>query len=187
MTTQNKVYRINGKEIKQAGAWEDDKNFGHNDVNDVVNQLLEALSDKEEECKHLDMGKHPFTGVPMCTKCGWWNKEEPKQEECGACDYEEKYNRKITPSRHTCTTKQSTSLKEVPLRDKIDFIQDRLLNDHVTTEQSITEVLEVFQSHLVKEIETLEPAKYIKMDEECLDGYTFAKEDIIKIINNIIK
>lgn len=42
-----KTYKINGKEIPQAGAWGDDKNFGHNDVNDVVNQLLEALSDKE--------------------------------------------------------------------------------------------------------------------------------------------
>jgi len=98
MTTQNKVYRINGKEIKQAGAWEDDKNFGHNDVNDVVNQLLEALSDKQE-CKHKNTGN--------CLAC-YREEIEPKQEELVERD-------PIMRNRHIICPiepKQSTSLKE---------------------------------------------------------------------------
>lgn len=86
-------------------------------------------------------------------------------------------------SSRTLEEKQSTSLREVPLRDKIDFIQDRLLNDHVTTEESITEILQVFQSHLLKEID--ENAGYYEMPLT-KTGYLI-RNDIIKIINNLTK
>lgn len=81
--------------------------------------------------------------------------------------------------------KQSTSLKEVPLRDKIDFIQDRLLNDHITTEESITEILEVVQSHLIKEVEN--ECQVYACSRKCggISPRCILDTDIIKIINNI--
>ena len=186
-----KIYKINGKEIGEFDVNE----LNHDYTANKFNELLEALIEKKEEGEICTCDIYCHNGVNMnnCVyKPHHVNKEEAKQEDCGACDYEGKHNRKITPSRHTCTPEQSTSLKEVPLKDKIDFIQDRLLNDHVTTEESITEILEVVQSHIVKEIESYQkPPRYGEIDKKSGMQAVFPQiitlEDIIKIINTLTK
>lgn len=110
--------------------------------------------------------------------CG---KEEMKQEECKRCV--DRWNINL---QHTCAlgtptgeigTKQSTSLKD-------DW--DNLDVPYLTTKEK-DKVLKLIQSHLLKEVEQVEPTQYVKKDSELNQTYTQAKLDIIKIINNITK
>ena len=226
-----KVYKINGKEIQGFEGRKIQSTFGEGVELPVeqakINELLEALSDKEEvkpcrgcelhalenmtgfipnkcvgdckpkqeECEHEISSKqvHDNKGTyhiagNTCLKCGlheldWGTK--PEQEEC---KHDYPYlgdNQDICTKCNIPRPKQSTSLKEVPLRDKIDFIQDRLLNDHITTEESITEILEVVQSHIVKEIEN--ECQVYACSRKCggISPRCILDTDIIKIINNI--
>lgn len=143
-----------------------------NEIIGVVNDL--ALSDKEEECNCCGWDDNRYTHEPGCNL-----REKPKQEEC---EHKWQSSTKLTQSCEKCAfvkTKQSTSLKEYVLRIVLDNYGEPV--------QTTDKVLELIQSHLVKEIETLEPDKYMKMHDKRLDGYTFAKQDIITIINNISK
>lgn len=205
-----KTYKINGKAIQELESlYKLDLNPSAywNVVQSRFNQLLEALSDKEEE---IETGGWRI----YKTKNGYWRYErndghyidfktveaarlhakeqnpeieEPKQEEC--LHLKQKILHKLDGStEETCRdcgkdiggSKQSTSLKEAAIS---------LLTGYKTDDRNRFEVadqiLKLIQSHLVKETETLEPSKYVQMDSECLEGYNICKESIIKIINNI--
>lgn len=164
-----------------------------NEIIKVVNSL--ALSDKEEvkPCRGCELhALENMTGF-IPNKCVGDCK--PKQEKCEHDWIPYHLNKENVDIKYeyckTCKAtripelKQSTSLKEVPLRDKIDFIQDRLLNDHITTEESITEILEVVQSHIVKEIEN--ECQVYACSRKCggISPRCILDTDIIKIINNI--
>lgn len=197
-----KTYKINGKAIQELESlYKLDLNPSAywNVVQSRFNQLLEALSDKEETklttgdfVKKDDKGKwvgclgYEKEGIVVGTD-PLKVIEETKQEECE--HLKQKILHKLDGStEETCRdcgkdiggSKQSTSLKEAAIS---------LLTGYKTDDRNRFEVadqiLKLIQSHLVKETETLEPSKYVQMDSECLEGYNICKESIIKIINNI--
>lgn len=217
-----KTYNINGKEVKIDEA----------SPRDTLISLLEALSDKEK-----DKFSPTEELLKMCNK-GYIGGEleheiykpgepllKPKKEDCGACDYEEKHNRKITLGRHTCTKqkvcegdcyfcnplgwadrnpastvttessekmrlehmknrepKQSTSLKEEIAKLMIkenEIGRSITVNWFNFTAEKITKLI---QSYLVKEIESCFRSMSSNSQYDC--GFSDAKQDIIRIINN---
>lgn len=150
----NKIYKINGKEIQGfQGRWD-------GTAEGKINELLEALSDKEEpkpeECKLL------------CLNC--FNKEKGLKEDItlglSECDY--------------CKgVEQSTSLKE-EIYQILDnhFGGFETFNNNIPTEQ----IISLLQSYLLKEIEDKD---FAAVNRHCFDGRVVDLEDIIKIINNI--
>lgn len=160
-----------------------------NEIIKVVNSL--ALSDKEEvkPCRGCELhALENMTGF-IPNKCVGDCK--PKQEKCEH-DWIHLNKENVDIKYEYCKTckatripelKQSTSLKE-SLGRQIQEISDWRLNRTGGLVEA-DKILKLLQSHLVKEVETLEPDKYMKMHDKRLDGYTFAKKDIIKIINNI--
>lgn len=85
-----------------------------------------------------------------------------------------------------CGLPQKEESKDQPSKPSIrDEIRGIVLDNHGDPVKTTDQILDLVKKHLVEEVEILEPAKYVKMHDECLDGYTFAKEDIIKIIKQL--
>lgn len=159
-----KTYKIGNKEIEEFDVNE----LNHDYTAKKYNQLLEALTDKEES---KDLAFDDF----LENKYGQ-REEELKQEECehdwvgfSAIECSRCRKRDDKP-------KQSTSLKE-----GITEIVSHSISVHTITDS----VLKLIQSHLLKEIEKVEATQYVKKDSELSQTYTQAKLDIIKIINNL--
>lgn len=172
-----KTYKINGKEIQGIP-------IKHNGlmVYQTVNELLEALSDKEE--KYFECNKHNISGFGTCSEC----KEKPKQEECehdypylgdnqDICTkcHEPRFKQEECLKcnqcpfvEHTHETKQSISLKE--------SCEKHVRNMDITSSEATEKIFKLIQSHLLKEIQPITN----------LNG-EIEHEDIIKIINNITK
>lgn len=170
-----KVYKINGREIPQAGIWQDGDYFSENSTEYVLNLLLEALADKEET-------KDEINGKQGVLTDNFGKIFEPKQEEiiggAGGDGYkdpltgrglpkQEEYDHYMGYIGKTPESKQSTSLKE----EIVEMISEG--------KTSPDKILSLIQSHLVKEIEknaTIAGAWGIEVLE---------KKTLIKIINNI--
>jgi len=179
-----KTYKINGKEIPQAGIWEDGKgNFRGMATEDVVNQLIEALADREGYCGWCDMGVTKSGHLKECPDY------KPKQEDVFG------YNVKIDEQMpkdtirledkkgNSIEIKKSTSLKEE--------IIETIWTSHgqsTIVPNTTDKILSLIQSHLLKEIELLPKSKLIqKAGDYYACGYGDSRQDIIKIINNLTK
>lgn len=150
-----KTYKINGKEISEAY---EGLHVSGDYLAGKINQLLEALSDNNDECNCCGWDDHGYTHEPGCNlKKALSDKEEEKQ---------------------------STSLKED--RNSLKYQVSYLLwNENNFTKEETDKysekILSLVKSHLVKEI------KGKLVYSEGRDCEIIEKEDIIKIISNISK
>lgn len=159
-----KTYKINGKEIQGfQGRWD-------GTAEGKINELLEALSDKEEKGyvgfdDAWDTPKQCIHGIylvdnTICDKC----LKTKKCVTCGENDHD------------YCTPKQSTSLKELIIQKLVYVgIRKKTYDDLI---KEAEDIISFIQSHLIKEIGEYDTASWNAED---------LKQDIIKIINNIIK
>lgn len=192
-----KTYKINGKEIKGFNISKDI--LGEFAPEHKIDELLEALSDKEEhlhtkQCMEgVENAVNNLKSVTNCAVCTGKLKEDVcfhcggtglhvyEEEFKSVCQKCPRYPNAIIGMLDKdgkcdkCTPKQSISL--------IKQIDD--LTKWVHSDEKIEEIIQVIQSHLVKEIELLVPGKYTLIDHELSSTYTQAKLDIIKIINNL--
>lgn len=148
-----KIYKINGKQI--INDWT------KTSPAQVMEQLLEALSDKEEGNRKCEHGVYP---IYECKKCIKQALEEPNQEECFCGnDFEGHVH-----------TKQSTSLKE-EIYQILDnhFGGFETFNNNKPTEQ----IISLFKTHLLEEIE-----KQGKMQAPENYDIPMARESIINLI-----
>lgn len=142
------------------------------DIYRIANSLLlEALSDKEEW-----KAPRPFYYDNVIGKLRW----SDIHEICS--DKEEKFcgGEPCICEPMMQVPKQSTSLKE----ETEELIYKSIYRDVLTTTETTDKVLKLIQSYLLKEILELES---IHESDEYTCGYEDAKEEIIKIINNITK
>lgn len=151
-----KTYKINGKEISEAY---EGLHVSGDYLAGKINQLLEALSDKEE------LKQEEWKG------CGICNCKYPQF--CEGC-YKADYKCRVCDNE----PKQPTSLKE----EIIETIWMAHGQSAVVPNTS-DKILSLIQSHLVKEIENL--TQETVLDDLKREFPVLYKQDIIKIINNI--
>lgn len=188
----NKIYKIGNKEI-EFDLPDGDYPKGVKELFFGLTHLLEALSDKEEECNCCGWDDNRYTHEPGCNL-----REKPKQEECkGDCYFCNPLGWADRNPASTVTTertekmrlehmknkepKQSTSLKEEVRK----LVKECVYVGELSSEKISDKILSLIQFYLVKEVEQVEPTQYVKRDSELNQTYTQAKLDIIKIINNI--
>lgn len=213
------TYKINGKEIQGIP-------IKHNElmVYQTINELLKALSDKEEKCKWCKAGipENCAEQSDLAETVARLDKQALKDSEvieiprptykseclhnsvsngyCGQCGKYfgglncTKCGEEVDRSQqfaHKCKSKeedylsgrqpkQSTSLKE----EIIETIWMAHGQSAVVPNTS-DKILSLIQSHLVKEIENL--TQETVLDDLKREFPVLYKQDIIKIINNIIK
>lgn len=197
-----KKYKINGHTIELMTTSSDNTPFlggGKYSRDQILIQLLDALSDKEDTIltklqSTVLEGKNILSKEKVCD-CGSGllpevcrnNTSKPKQEECDECDgsgfmldHDGDYNTPCDSDRH----KQSTSLNETLVHEFRVNCADQVMQTGglADFDKAREHIISLIQSHLVKEIDKLNPI-YSTRDTNL--GYSDAKLDIIKIINNL--
>lgn len=88
-----KTYRINGKEIERLELGEP-MSLNSSRTENIINQLLEALDQKKEQCEHIYKEWSDSQLCFICNKCGVLPKEE--------CKHDGKYNLTNERGVYTC-------------------------------------------------------------------------------------
>lgn len=191
-----KTYRINGREVSFDGGG-------------VIQELLEALSDKEEGNRKCEHGVYP---IYECKKCIKQALEEPKQEKCNwkpdgtntekcsKCDkwkywYEEQTT-SCQPKQEEC--KQKNRLTDMSYEEAIATPGIHIINhpkQSTSLEGKIERIIglhthedRIDKTDIAEDVLSLIQSHLIKEIEMLmLDGFMHeaTKKRIIKIINNI--